>query len=203
MKSNWYLLTVSGEELVQGQVREHRGGTSKCLKQRGCGEAYRSDGVRGRGSGIRLPKFTFWLCCMTLDKPSCSWNTPGLKKDKFPGGDDARWPEYHAIWRPSEIQRCPGSKQDNYCSSCLGGGTLLEDRACPWSAWPYPVSSSEWIRNNGSEDTTLELCFICHFPYLFLLLSPFCPSPSHVTKWDIVLIFGGSNKGETPALQAG
>ena len=110
MKSNWYLLTVSGEELVQGQVREHRGGTSKCLKQRGCGEAYRSDGVRGRGSGIRLPKFTFWLCCMTLDKPSCSWNTPGLKKDKFPGG---MMPDDLSTMRFGDPQRYRGVLEAN------------------------------------------------------------------------------------------
>lgn len=55
---------------------------------------------------------------------------------------------------------------------CLGGGILLGDRASPFPFLPSLVSSSEGIRNNGSEDATLELCCVCHFPCLFFLLSP-------------------------------
>lgn len=56
-----------------------------------------TDGVRGRGSAIRLPRFTSRHCCVTLHQLNRSWNSPELKKEEFPEGimpNDL----YHPVW---------------------------------------------------------------------------------------------------------
>lgn len=138
-------------------------------------EAVHTDWGRRTGSGIILPRFTSWLCCVTLGKPSCSWNVLGLKKEEFPRGS---MPDDLGTTQFGEAQRGKGVLEANRTTTVLpvweeGPSRRIGHVLGPPS--PHPVISSGGIRNNWSQDATQKFCFICHFPCLFFLLSPVLP----------------------------
>lgn len=98
------------------------------------------------------------------------------------------------------MQRCPGGKQDNYCTTCLRRRTLLKDWACAW----FPSPNSYFLRGNEEQwiggitmDQRIQLQkFVSFaFPFVFFLVSLFCPSCSHFMRNETLCFYlWGSNK---------
>ena len=130
-------------------------------------------------SGVTLPRFTSWLCCMTLGKLSRSWKIPGLAEEERisqrgvcqmtgvpPGLENLK--DAKMSWRQTgQLLYCLSERKE----TPEGIGHVLS------SPSPHPVISLEGIKNNGSEDTVdqrMQLQTFVSFATsrLFFLLSP-------------------------------